>query len=648
MKKGKNTKRSVAVIIAVLALIVTTLGGTFAYQDYKQHKSNELNGEAIKYEARLVEDFAEVDDWKVEDGAITKKISVVNLGQAPGYGDVYVRIQLKEYMEIGSLAYQETTKRYMIDTEGEFIVYANQSDAITATAAGGLYAGHSIARLTDVVTGASGWFIETMDHDPNGQMGKYVITGVSVGNPEAVISSGPQVKAANTNHHSFPSDECNYAIHTWKPGATLETREFIEWQLNTGAIITFSEWNNPAGLNGMPVDKWVIDDTSDEGWVYWGRALETESSTALFMESVTLVKQPEGFFYYVIHTDMQAVSLDELISGDVDWGDAGGNFIKNKPSLAWDGPTPTQVAIGSTVNSPGVISKPNAVAPGDLVWTSSNTSLATVNQNGVVTGVVAGGPVTITATAPNGAKVFYTLFVVPGGTTEIPATGITINDGDLAMNIGDDHQIDFTVQPGNTTDTPSWSSSNPDVATVDENGKVTAVGDGETVITITIGDKQESIKVTVLPDEEDTNLPTKEVPGGGYKPNEDPMSPMNGDGLYVKIDYQDLTNPNNNVYYHDGSIHLENIISDGNYTGVTATPKDSKYAGKIYAGTDKHGKPSIIYTYVPSEAELRDWMTNHPDEDIFFSTQVELTRTDGKSATVTILMYYWYSSMSFS
>jgi len=563
MKISRNKKRRVAIVIAVMALAATTLGSTFAYQDYKQHKSNELRGETIKYEARLVEDFAEVNDWNVSDGPVTKKISVVNLGMGPEYGSVYVRMQLKEYMEIGTLIYSETPLRYMIDTDGEFVVFAAENEAIAATAQGGLYAGHSYKELTDAVTGKHGFFIETKDHDPNGQMGKYVIYEYTVGDPEAVIKGGPQQKAASTNHHGFPSGECDYAIHSWKAGSGLETREYIEWQLNTGAIITITEWLDPNGAyKGMPVDKWVVDDTNDEGWVYWGRALEPGTGTSLFMESVTLVKQPDGSFYYVIHTDMQAVSLDELVSGNVDdWGDAGNAFVKNSPKLAFDGETPKTVKAGETVNSPRVISTPDNVDPADLVWTSSNPGIASVDKNGVVTGVSEGGPVTITVKAPNGAKTHYTVTVLPA-------------------------------------------------------------------------------------DAPDTAIPLVTDNGGGYTPVRNTDDPMDGDGLYVKRYYPDLTDPNNNAYYHDGAIHLEDVISDGNYSGLTAAAADKKYEPFISVGTDHHGKPSILYTYVPSSEELLGWIIANGDAEFTIKTQVELARADGKTATITINMYYWDCSIT--
>ena len=558
MKKPNTNRKKLVAIIAMAAIVVSALGMSYAWVDYSQHKSNELNGGASMYDVRLVEDFEEVNDWKVEDGPVKKNISAVNLGQsAEGYGEVYVRIQLKEYMEIAPLSYTMTEKRYMIDTKGEFIVYATEAEAITATAAGGAYAGHSYALLTDVATNKTGYFIETQDHDPNGQMGKYVVTGIAAGTAQKVIAAGPG-RAGGTNHHNHPSEECDYAPRTWD-GNELETREYIEWILNDADIILLSDWD------GVPVAKWIIDDSAAEGWVYWGQALQPDGgSTALFMDAVVLIAQPEGSFYYVIHTDMEAVSFDEILSGNVDWGDVGDGFRKNAPSAAWNGATPSEVKVGETVNSPGLTIGPAGAAQGPLAWSSSNPSLATVDQDGVVTGVLAGGPVTITVTAPNGARVRYSLMVLSSGVPpQVPAIPVKQpNDGNAFKPVWDD-------------------------------------------------------------------------------------DPMLGDGHYEHVFYPDRSLPAPfNEFFHNGSIHLEDIISDGNYTGVTAAPSDPKYASYISVGTDKCGKPSVIYSYVPTEDEFKALVAAlaNPGDDFFVPVGLTLTRgTD--TAGITINMYYWDSLM---
>jgi len=379
MKSLNLDKKKVATtIIALLALLLVAAGMTYAWTDYKQHKSNDFNGKGMKYEARLVEDFVEVDDWKVDDGDITKKISVTNLGQsAAGFGNVYVRLQLKEYMEIGKVTTVETEKRYMIDTEGRFIYYATEDQAKAAVAQGGKYEGHAYMLLTDAVTGTTGYFIQTQDHDPNGQMGKHVISDITALDPVKVIASGPD-RATSTNHHGTiqniggttafvtHSEECDYAIHSFMPGADLETREYIEWRLGAD-VITLSEWLDPTGqYKGMPVARWIIDNSvanGSQGWVYWGQPLAPDGDvTSLLLDSVRLIKQPDGSFYYVVHTDMEAVSPDEIRNGNVDWGQIGAAFAQQGNS-------------GSTIT--GILVSP----PGHFTWIPQVSAGATQQFN---------------------------------------------------------------------------------------------------------------------------------------------------------------------------------------------------------------------------------------------------------------------------
>jgi len=661
-----NRKKRVAVIVTVVALLAATLGSTYAFQDYRQHKSNELNGLAGKYEARLVEDFIEVDDWKVEDGEITKKISVTNLGQSvEGYGNVYVRLQLKEYMEIGKVTTIETERRYMIDTEGRFIYYATLAQVLLAVSATGPYPGHAYAQLTDAVTGTTGYFIETQDGDPNGQMGKHMVIGLTVGDAEKVIASGPD-RASSTNHHgsvqtvggvtSFVtrSEECDYAIHSFMPGADLETREYIDWQLGS-EVITLSEWLNPTGpYNGMPVEKWIIDNSAAngaQGWVYWGQALEPDGSvTALLLESVSLIKQPDGSFYYVVHTDMEAVSLEEILNGNVDWGDVGDRFMVNAPSISF-GTTPTTVRERETVNPPTVTVGPAGSSQGPLTWSSSNPDIATVNPTtGVVTGVRTGGPITISVRAPNGARGHYSITVTPGDPVEIPIENLVLNGENRSIPVGGTYTVGCTVTPTNATVTPTWSSSAAGVASVSPttgrtNIVITGLSPGVTTITVTAGTLSRNIQITVTAD---TALPVKPPNDGtGYMPRwaEDPLD---GDGwfgiyTYMASDVGDLIH-----LFQPASIHLEDIIADGNYSGVTVAATNSKYRDFVKIDLDDCGEPSIILEYVPTKQELIALLAalSGPNDDFYIPIEVTLTRID-KTATVTLHMYFWESLMMY-
>ena len=80
----------------------------------------------------------------------------------------------------------------------------------------------------------------------------------------------------------------------------------------------------------------------------------------------------------------------------------------------------------------------------------------------------------------------------------IPCTDITLDDTVLNIeNIGTSTNLIAIKTPVNTTDVVNWSSSNPNVATVDKNGCVTAIGVGSAIITATCGKAMASCDVSI-------------------------------------------------------------------------------------------------------------------------------------------------------
>ncbi len=68
---------------------------------------------------------------------------------------------------------------------------------------------------------------------------------------------------------------------------------------------------------------------------------------------------------------------------------------------------------------------------------------------------------------------------------DIPTTGVTLSKDTLALVNGNSGTLTATVEPSEASQSVTWASSNTAVATVDENGTVTAVGAGEATITAT-------------------------------------------------------------------------------------------------------------------------------------------------------------------
>ncbi|TZE82555.1 S-layer homology domain-containing protein [Calorimonas adulescens] len=84
--------------------------------------------------------------------------------------------------------------------------------------------------------------------------------------------------------------------------------------------------------------------------------------------------------------------------------------------------------------------------------------------------------------------------------TTVPVTGVTLDKETLDLKVGETYKLIATVEPENATDKRvTWSSSNGAVATVGEDGTVTAVSEGTATITVTTvdGDKTDSCIVTI-------------------------------------------------------------------------------------------------------------------------------------------------------
>ncbi len=115
-----------------------------------------------------------------------------------------------------------------------------------------------------------------------------------------------------------------------------------------------------------------------------------------------------------------------------------------------------------------------------VVWESSNESAATVSQEGLVT-AVGEGKATITVKTNDGG--FSASCEITVEKKEVPVTGITIEPSSLKLPAGDTYSLIPHVQPSDATNQNiKWLSTNESVATVNAEGKVTAVAAGSAEI----------------------------------------------------------------------------------------------------------------------------------------------------------------------
>jgi len=143
-----------------------------------------------------------------------------------------------------------------------------------------------------------------------------------------------------------------------------------------------------------------------------------------------------------------------------------------------------------------------------LKFISSDPSVATVNSKGIITGVKEGSAI-ITVSSGNGniSDTSYITVYKKGTSTTVGGESIAtknypksvaLNEENLNLKVGSSSQLLATISPSNVNQSVSWSSSNTNVATVDENGLVVARGVGSAIIVAkTINGLTDSCKVVV-------------------------------------------------------------------------------------------------------------------------------------------------------
>ncbi len=142
-----------------------------------------------------------------------------------------------------------------------------------------------------------------------------------------------------------------------------------------------------------------------------------------------------------------------------------------------------------------------------ITWTTSDDTIAQVFKGGdvVILGPKYGkaGECTITATTANGKTATCKVIVTNAGSSEVvdpDSVSLSETTKTLDLNGTKEFTLTATITPSNTNkeNTLTWTSSKPDVATVTQDGKVTAVAEGTTTITVkTANGKTATCTVTV-------------------------------------------------------------------------------------------------------------------------------------------------------
>lgn len=149
--------------------------------------------------------------------------------------------------------------------------------------------------------------------------------------------------------------------------------------------------------------------------------------------------------------------------------------------------------VGKTGTFKATITPSNASVK-QLEWHSSNLKVATVSQDGFLTAVFP-GTTTITCSTTDGSNLKATCKVTVYDPDNIPVTSLEFFSETDSWAIGKSGYLKTEVAPANATNKNlTWHSSNDEIATIDEDGKLTAKSEGTAIITCKTTDGSDIIK----------------------------------------------------------------------------------------------------------------------------------------------------------
>ena len=267
---------------------------------------------------------------------------------------------------------------------------------------------------------------------------------------------------------------------------------------NESISVTVSHSDDKSGIN-LSSCKWIYNTTSTMLGV--DNAVWNSASGFTEGQPINLVATaPDKYYLHVLSVD-RAGNKTETMSNEVTVNQPVTKITLSKTSAS--------IAKGNSTTIKVTLEPENATNK-TVNWTTSNSSRATVSPTQTTTSgssvtVKASssstGSVTITATTADGTNLSATCSVSVY-TPTVSVTSISVSPSTLTLNVGSTGTLSATISPSNaTTKTYKWSSETPSVATVDRNGKVTAVAPGTATIkaTSTSGSKTDTCIVTVNP-----------------------------------------------------------------------------------------------------------------------------------------------------
>jgi uncharacterized protein YjdB len=333
------------------------------------------------------------------------------------------------------------------------------------------------------------------------------ISGYNVSNP--IIDLENEMIYTNYNNDDYIYGyNLNNREQKWYLNAGSKTTNYLS--MDNDSTIFLSSKNGP--LYAIDSDTHQIKWKFDEGAPTWGRAVADKEGNIYVGQDNDDVSL---YYLYKLNPDGEVLeAVDVPVSAaDLHIREDGSLWFVNK-GTAYSSSMPKTLST-ITINQSSLDLKVGATSQlkvtarysdgtekdvtSNASWSSSEKSVATVNSAGLVT-AEGTGSAAITASF-EGKSVAISINV---SLPVINVTGVSLDKRTLSLSTGNSPvKLAATVTPSNATNKNiNWSSSDEDVAVVDDNGLVTPVGVGTAniIVTTVSGNKSATCTVTVQED----------------------------------------------------------------------------------------------------------------------------------------------------
>lgn len=269
-----------------------------------------------------------------------------------------------------------------------------------------------------------------------------------------------------------------------------------------------------------------------------------------------------------------------------------------------------------------------------IEWTSSDEEVVTVNATGLITAVGAGeANVTASAKDVNISSTTHVKVVITPTGVEAPETLELVTNGENSKN------LDAKMTPEDATEVKlAYESSDDSVATVDENGLVTAVADGEcTITTYVVADAPATAETAT---QETAAVVTDEEKPTGGENSEAVATPDNLDAAFGVVLEGLSATTKVTVTTKVESITLdktEGILNVGNTVTITATvaPEEATNPAVAWSSSDESVATVDETGKITAVATGNATITATSEDDSSVSANYELTVQQKKAAATT-------------